>query len=200
MLIDITKPIHPGMAIYPGNPEVIFEQTSEATNVSSALTKIRLGSHTGTHIDAPSHVRKGAVGVDAYSLDQFIGQAQVVDLSHVESVISAGDLSTTQVSRVLIRTRNSQDDVNVFNSDFVALDESAAEELVTRGVKLIGIDAPSIKKKGVKDRTHEILLDAGIIILEGLWMPDTKAGMYELLCLPLAVNLDGAPVRALLRK
>ena len=63
----------------------------------------------------------------------------------------------------------------------------------------MGIDAPSIKKKGVKDKTHEILLDAGVIILEGLWMPGVESGMYELLCLPLSVDVDGAPARVILR-
>lgn len=199
MLIDITKPIHPGMAIYPNNPAVCFEQISQATAISSALTKITLGSHTGTHIDAPSHITDGATGVEAYSLEKFVGQAQVIDLAGVEAVITSTDLPVTQAARVLIRTRNSQGNIDVFDPGFVALDESAARELVRRGVGLVGIDAPSIKKKGVKDETHEILLEAGVVIVEGLWMPDVKAGMYELLCLPLAVNLDGVPVRAVLR-
>jgi arylformamidase len=201
MLIDITKPIHPRMAIYPGNPEVIFERVSDASPTSSALTKITLGSHTGTHIDAPSHIKVGGVGTDTYVLDRFVGTAQVIDLSFVESVVSASDLLSTQAPRVLIRTRNSSGSIEKFDSDFVALHESAAQELVKRGVELIGIDAPSIKKKGVKDKTHEILLDAGVIILEGLWMPQVAAGNYELLCLPLSLkNLDGAPGRVVLRQ
>lgn len=199
MLIDISRSIYPGMAIYPGNPDVALTQISEATATSSALTGISFGSHTGTHIDAPSHIKAGASGVDMYPLEQFIGEAQVIDLSHVKSVISTSDLLPTQSNRVLIRTRNSQGEINTFDPAFVALNESAAQELVKRDVKLIGIDASSIKKKGVKDKTHEILLDAGVIILEGLWMPDVKAGTYELLCLPLAVNGDGAPARVILR-
>lgn len=199
MLIDITKPIYPGMAIYPGNPLVNFENVSQTSATSSVLTSITLGSHTGTHIDAPSHIKSGAAGVEIYSLEQFIGEAQVIDLSQIESLISASDLPDTQAPRVLIRTRNSKGNIDEFDPAFVALDESAAEELVKRAVKLVGIDAPSIKKKGVKDRTHEVLLDAGVIILEGLWIPEVAAGTYELLCLPLPVkNLDGAPVRAVL--
>lgn len=200
MLTDISRPIHSGMALYPGNPPVVFDKVSEATATSSALTAITLGSHTGTHIDAPSHIQNGALGIEAYSLEQLIGEAQVIDLSQVSSVISAADLPDTQGLRILIRTRNSQENIDEFDSAFVALDESAAQELVKRGVKLVGIDGPSIKKKGVRDRTHEILLDAGVIILEGLWMPDVQEGMYELLCLPLPVkNIDGTPVRAILR-
>ena len=204
--IDITRPIHPGMAVYPGNPVAIFEQVAAAGPDTSALTKLMLGSHTGTHIDAPSHIAAGAAGTAAYPLEQLIGPAQVI---HVEarsrkqeaggSVITAQDLPTTTVPRVLIKTANSNGDPNTFDPDFVALDESAAEELVRRNVTLVGLDALSIKKKGVKDRVHAILLDAGVVILEGLWLIDVAAGEYELLCLPLKIDLDGAPVRAVLK-
>ena len=91
MLIDISRPINPGMAIYPGNTDVILKQISEATVTSSALTSISFGSHTGTHIDAPSHIKAGAARVGVYPLEQFIGEAQVVDLSDISSVISASD-------------------------------------------------------------------------------------------------------------
>lgn len=200
MLIDITRPIHPKMAIYPGNPAIEFTRVQEAGDGRSALTKITLGSHTGTHIDAPSHIDPNGAGTDQYSLDQLIGKAEVIDLTNIADVIMAADLPVTTASRILIKTRNSSGDLDIFNPGFVALDESAAAELVKRGIQLIGLDAPSIKKKGVKNRVHEIFLSAGVIILEGLWLADVPAGTYELLCLPLSVvNLDGAPVRAVLR-
>ncbi len=200
MLIDISRPIHPKMAIYPGNPAVEFIPVQEASATQSALTQVVLGSHTGTHIDAPSHIDSRGKGTDIYSLDALLGLAEVIDLSPVSSIISAQDIPPTSTERILFKTRNSQEDPNVFDIEFVALDESAAEECVRRGVKLVGIDALSIKKKGVKDRVHALLLDAGIVILEGLWLSDVSAGMYELLCLPLPLqNVDGAPVRAVLR-
>jgi arylformamidase len=200
MILDISRPVHPGMPIYPGNPAVAFEKTAEATATSSALTKITLGSHTGTHLDAPSHIAPGAAATDAYALEIFVGPCQVIDVTAVPAVITAADLPEIFQKRVLIKTQNSADDVNVFNPDFVALDESAARRLVERGVFLVGIDGPSIKKKGVKDEVHQILLNAGIGIVEGLALSEVSAGEYELLCLPLAVKgLDGAPVRAVLR-
>jgi arylformamidase len=200
MVIDITRRIHAGMAIYPGNPGVTIRQIQKAGDGVSALSEISLGSHTGTHIDAPSHIVEGAAGVDGYDLELMMGPAEVVDLSRVESVIGAADLVATTTSRVLIKTKNSTADPDIFTPDFVALDESAAKELVRRGVKLIGIDGWSIKKKGVKDKVHQILLDAGVVIVEGLWLKDVKGGEYELLCLPLSLgNIDGAPVRAVLR-
>lgn len=200
MIIDITRPVHPGMAIYPGNPEVKFEQVAKATLSSSVLTRITLGSHTGTHIDAPSHIKEEAPGTDSYQLDHMVGAAEVIDLTEKERVILAADLPKTNQERVLIKTSNSFTPIDQFNPDFIALSDTAAAELIRRGVKLVGIDGPSIKKKGVRDNVHALLLEAGIIILEGLYLEHVTAGMYKLLCLPLAVqNLDGAPVRAVLR-
>ncbi len=200
MIIDMSRPIHPGMALYPGNPAVTFESVAWAMNGASALTTLTLGSHTGTHIDAPAHIYSLGAGTDGYALEAMVGPAQVMDLSAVAELIKAKDLPATFAPRVIIKTRNSQGNIDIFHPGFVALAESAAQELAGRGVILVGIDAPSIKKKGAKDSVHKILLDAGMVILEGLWLKDVPAGEYELLCLPLAVvGLNGAPARAILR-
>lgn len=199
-LIDISMPIYPGMVIYPNNPGVVFEQVSEASETTNAITRMTLGTHTGTHLDAPRHVDVKAPGVGAYSLEQLNGPAEVVDLTRLESVITAADLPATKAERIILKTRNSMGDINSFDESFVALDESAAEEVVKRGIRLIGLDALSIKKRGVRDRVHQILLSARVAILEGLWLAHVDAGEYELLCLPLAMDLDGAPARAVLRR
>ncbi len=196
---DITRPLHERMLMYPGNPPVKFRTLRQASASSSALISLALGSHTGTHIDAPAHVIPGGVGTASYSLEQMIGACEVIDLSAVANVINDSDLPATTQPRLLLKTKNSSGSIDVFNENFVALAESAATLLIERGIKLIGIDAPSIKKRGVSDNVHHLLLQAGIVILEGLWLKDVAAGYYELLCLPLAVDLDGAPVRAALR-
>lgn len=193
-------PIYPGMVIYPNNPGVVFEQVSEVSGATNAITQVTLGTHTGTHLDAPRHVDVNAPGIGAYSLEQLVGPAEVANLTHVENVITAADLPPTKLERVILKTKNSQGDLNVFDENFVALDESAAQEIVKRGIRLIGLDALSIKKRGVRDRVHHILLSARVAILEGVWLAHVDAGEYELLCLPLAVDLDGAPVRAVLRR
>lgn len=188
------------MAVYPGNPAIYFDRAASATDTVSALTKITLGSHTGTHIDAPAHIDPRGPGTAAYSLEAMVGPATVLDLSSVPDVISASDVPPFAAARVVIKTNNSAGDINTFNPDFVALSEEAARVLVERGVSLVGIDALSVKKKGVRDKVHKILLDAGIVILEGLWLHGIEAGEYELLCLPLALrDMDGAPARAILR-
>lgn len=200
MLIDISRPIYPGMVIYPANPEVTFETHQRASADKNALTRVTLSTHTGAHIDAPAHIHEGAPGASSYPLETMVGLSQVIDLSHLASVITAADMPQTSHERILIKTKNSAGDVDVFDPNFVALDEGAAAELVRRGVKLVGLDALSIKKKGVNDATHAILLDAGVVILEGVWLKGVAAGNYELWCLPLPlVGLDGAPVRAVLR-
>ena len=200
-MIDITRTVHPNMVIYPNNPGVTFEQTQEAGDGKNALTRMTLGTHTGTHIDAPRHVDvKGKGAAAAFDLDQLCGPVEVVDAAAGERVITVRDIPATAGERVILKTRNSAGDLDVFDPDFVALDESAAEEVVRRGIKLIGLDALSIKKRGVRDQTHEILLEAGVAILEGVWLASVDPGEYELLCLPLKVDLDGAPARAVLRQ
>lgn len=202
-LIDITREITPDMAIYPNNPEVAFELVQEAGEGKNALSRVTLGTHTGTHIDTPRHIHADGEGALTYSLEQMNGACEVVDLTHVKSVITSEDIPPDKGgeggSRVLFKTHNSAGDPNVFDDDFVALDDSAAEELVSRGVKLVGLDALSIRKRGTKNRVHETLIDAGIVIVEGLRLADVAAGQYELLCLPIKWNLDGAPARVVLR-
>jgi len=200
-IIDISRPIFSGMIVYPSNPEVDFELTQEAGDGNNALTRMTLGTHTGAHIDSPRHIHADGAGTDSYDLELMNGEAEVVDLTGVEQVITAADLPESKAERVLLKTRNSLGSVDEFDVEFVALDETAAEKLVERGVKLVGLDALSIKKKGVKDRVHEILIDAGIVVLEGIWLAEVEGGQFELMCLPLPVkNLDGAPVRAVLRR
>lgn len=199
-MIDITRTVYPGMVIYPGNAGVTFERVQQAGGGKNALTRVTLGTHTGTHIDAPAHIHEGAPGALEYALSQLCGLAEVVDVSHLASVICAADVPPTREARVLFKTRNSDGEPDTFDEDFVALDDAAAEELVRRGVKLVGLDALSIRKRSTINRVHEMLIGAGVVILEGLWLAGVAAGRYELLCLPIKWDLDGAPARAVLRE
>lgn len=200
MMIDISRPIHLKMAVYPNNSGFSVKTIQKAGNGISALSEITLGSHTGTHIDALSHIDLLGWGTENYTLDQLIGSCDVLEISNNVLVVHADDIPPTTTPRVLFKTRNSAGNPDIFDPEFTALAEDAAQELVSRGVALVGIDALSIKKKGVQDRVHEIFLRAGICILEGLWFADLPAGIYELLCLPLPITgIDGVPARAILR-
>ena len=198
-LIDITRTIHPDMAIYPNNPGVTFEQTQRAGEGKNSLSNVSLGTHTGTHIDTPAHIHDGGQGALAYSLEQLCGPCVVVDVTDAETVISAEQIPVTEHGRVLFKTKNSAQDPDTFSDEFVALDDSAAAACVERGFTVVGLDALSIRRRGTENQVHETLIDNDVVIIEGLWLAAVEPGEYELLCLPIKWDLDGAPARCALR-
>jgi arylformamidase len=202
-LIDISVPIRPAMPIYDRNPGVHLDRVlsiprGDAANVS----RLELGVHTGTHVDAPLHFFEGGSAAEELPLEPLVGRAYVADGSAIEGPIDGLALSACGIppgaERVLLKTRNGllwdRDD---FTRDFVRLDGAGARLLVQMGIRLIGIDYLSI---GDQD-AHRALLDAGIVAVEGLDLRAVEPGWYELICLPLkVVGSDGAPARALLRR
>ncbi len=201
-LYDVTLPIAPGMPVYPGDPAVAIRPWHSGTPV--AVSHLSLGAHTGTHVDAPRHLREGAPGVDRLPLEALIGPARVLDLPEAER-IAATDLRGLDLpgpGRLLFRTRNSADwRRGRFPVEPVGLTPEAAQLLVQKAVRLIGLDSPSADAVEAADLpAHRTLLDAGTVILEGLDLFDVSAGEYELLCLPLKiVDGDGGPARVILR-
>jgi arylformamidase len=203
-LYDVTLPVYAGMPVYDGDPEVRVEprlQIAAGDQVNGAL--LSLGSHTGTHVDAPRHFRDGAAGLDALALDVLVGPARVCEVApapHVDAThLSAHDLSGVQ--RLLLKTPNSARwRAGRFFPDFAALTPAAAQLLVALGVRLVGVDGLSVDPFGAAGApAHHILLDAGVIILEGLDLSAVPPGAYQLLCLPLKIrDGDGAPARVLL--
>ena len=164
------------------------------------VTRIDIGAHTGTHVDAPVHFLTAGAGAETIPLDRLLGPAVVVDATTVPEVLDAAALGALELpehpERVLFKTRNSQLwEQPAFTRDFVRLTGDAAELLVARGVRLVGIDYLSI---GDRD-AHRVLLRAGVVPLEGLDLRRVPPGPYTLVCLPLpVVGSDGAPARALL--
>lgn len=190
------------MPVYPENPPYACETLRDVPEASSAVSRVTFGTHTGTHVDAPRHVVPDGAGADRVPLDRLVGPAHVLDLSALDPVITRADLAARTVRHghiVLLKTRNSGEDPSVFHEDFVACDASAAAYLVERGAAAVGIDGPSIKKFRVKDETHQLLLRAGIPIIEGLDLSHVAAGDFFCVCLPLPLDgADGAPARAVL--
>ncbi len=205
-LIDITRPIYPGMPVWPGDPPVVEEPVSRiADGDSSNVTRFMLGSHTGTHIDAPWHFESGGATVESLPLEILCGDCRVVDLSDIRGLIAADDLSSGKFGpsrRLLIRTRNSLAVPDVFHKDFVALSPDAADWIVGQGICLLGIDGPSVEEYGSSAfPVHHALLRAGVVIVEGLDLSGVTAGDYHLFCAPLKWSgADGAPVRVFLKK
>ena len=207
-IIDISVPLLPGMPVWPGDGDFrIVPVKRMATGDKNNVSRLDCGVHTGTHVDAPWHFLEDGSTVEQLPLDMMIGEAFVAYLPEVD-IIEAETLGRLTLpkgtTRLLFRTRNSklwETGVTEFRRDFVALTSDAAQWLVDRGIRLIGIDYLSVHRYGDNAPTHQILLRAGIVIVEGLNLADVAAGKYELICLPLRLDgADGAPARALLRR
>jgi arylformamidase len=206
-LYDISLGISPDMPVWPGDDPVRLERVRNiAEGANSNVSHLACSVHTGTHVDAPVHFIDGASGVHQLPIQLFVGQAQVVHLPEVEVIdetaLEAAELRS-DVERVLFKTRNSKfwfSDERTFQKDFVAIDTSGATWLAHRGVQLIGVDYLSVAPFGASKEPHQILLRAGILIVEGLDLSRVDAGRYMLYCLPLKlVGSDGAPARAVLQ-
>jgi arylformamidase len=201
-LIDISVPIRTPMPVYDRNPGVRLERVLSIPEGETAnVSRLELGVHTGTHVDAPLHFFEGGAAAESLPLEPLVGPADGAQGDSGDGAIDAAALAACDVprgaERILLKTRNgalwARDD---FTRDFVRLDGSGAEALVHAGVSLVGIDYLSI---GNQD-AHRVLLDAGVVAVEGLDLRQVDPGWYELICLPLkVVGSDGAPARALLR-
>jgi arylformamidase len=207
-LIDVSLPIGPDLLVWPGDPPVEVVPRLQLVNGDPAnVSEVRMGTHTGTHVDPPNHFVEGATGIDAVSLDVLVGEAVVADARHLDRPIEAGDMDKLGIppgaERVLLRTANSelwkQDRVQ-FPDTYACLTPESARWVVDRGIKLIGVDFLSVEQKGAESHpVHHTLLEHGVIIVEGLNLGEVEPGNYTLLCLPLKiVGGDGGPARAVL--
>lgn len=204
--IDISVPLHTDMVHWPGNPPVLIERIQNIDHGDTAnVSKLSLGAHTGTHMDAPVHFLPAGKSIDTMPLTATIGLARVIQIQDSES-IKSDELRSYQIQRgerILFKTRNSircwqTDD---FVKDFVYISHEAAQYLAAQQVQTIGVDYLSVGgffKDGVE--THHALLSANIWLIEGLNLSSVEPGTYELICLPLRITgCDGAPARAILR-
>jgi arylformamidase len=205
-LVDISIPIRDAMTVYRGNPPVRIRRAMTLQRDGVNLSELCLGSHTGTHVDAPSHFVKGGKGIDRLDLDRFIGPAWVADLRRVIGGINADDLRKARIPRgsrrILLRTSNSRwwHPARAFRTDFVYLAPDGADWLVERNVQLVGIDYLSIEGYDVPGApTHKRLLGAGIPIVEGLDLFNVRPGRWQMAAVPLRiVNADAGLARAVL--
>lgn len=207
-IYDISLTITPDLPVWPGDPAVVLKSMSSiAAGDDANVTGMQMGVHTGTHVDAPYHfLDDDPRTVEQMSLKTLTGRTYVMHLPDQVSVISAEILAQVEIPprtrRLLFRTRNSSywaTDPHHFREDFVAIDASGAQYLVERGVKLIGVDYLSVAPYGDGKPTHEILLKAGIVLVEGLNLSQVDQGRYTLYCLPIKLGgVEGAPARAIL--
>lgn len=203
-IYDITYSIQDGMPVYPNNAPVTIKPYAKISDgASSNLSEVALGTHTGTHVDAPLHVFEGREKLEELPLEVFIGACRVIDATHrgPGELIEVADVQDVQAGeRILVKTSNSLRGIDTFYEDFVALSGDAADFLAKQNITLFGIDYLSVKQRGSSDnRAHTALLDKNIPVVEGLQLRDVPEGTYELYCLPLKLaNVEGGPVRAIL--
>lgn len=207
-IIDISVPLRPQMPTWPGSVGIGLTRTAcleagDPTNVS----RLDCDVHMGTHVDAPWHFLENGYTVEQLPLDVLIGPAVMAYLPKVSAVTASNlaDLALPpSTRRLLLRTRNSElwaEGVTEFRKDYVALTADAARWVVDRDIRLIGVDYLSVQRYDDSPLTHQLLLEAGVVIIEGLNLANVQPGAYELICLPIRlVGADGAPARAVLRK
>ena len=204
---DISLPIAPSMPTWPSDAPITVEPTSRIGQGDSAnVSRLGMSSHTLTHVDPPNHFIDRGLTVDRLPLDVLIGPAIVVEPRPQKNLITAtelGQLGLRDAERVLIKTRNSDlwsGGPYDFETDYVSISKDAAAWLVSKGVKLVGVDYLSVEAYGTRDHAvHHTFLGNGVVLVEGLNLSQVPEGRYQLICLPLRIqNGDGAPARVVL--
>lgn len=202
-IIDISWPISSEMTAYKDKHIVTFQQTKEFDQDGVRETIITLGSHTGTHIDAPAHFVRDGATLDELNLESYNGVARVIDMMHLDDRIEPQHLEALSITAgeiLLFKTKNSALSVTApFNPAFVYVSAQAAHYLVEKKIRAVGIDYLGIERMQPDHATHTAFMHAGIVIIEGLRLQHVVPGDYFLWCLPLKMpGLDGAPARAIL--
>jgi arylformamidase len=196
-ILDITRPLSDTSLVYPGDPVPSFTQKDHGDYRISVFS---LGTHAGTHIDAPSHYLKGGLAIDAIPFGNLVGGCRVLDMrgagnsileSHLEGKIKGTE-------RLLLKTRFSS--VDSFEEDYPCLDITAARYLIQQGIRCVGIDSPSIEAFHGNGDVHREILGSGCSIIEMLDLSGVAEGDYQMTALPLRLaGLDGSPARVLLQ-
>jgi arylformamidase len=204
MIYDITPAVTPALAVWPGDTppdrEVLLDI---ARGDHLTLSTLHATVHLGAHADAPSHYGLRAPTIDERPLEPYLGKCQVIHVAAARRTrLPAAPLAErVEAERVLFAT-GSYPDPYRFNEDFTALSPELIDELHRRGVRLVGIDTPSVDLFDSKTLpAHQACLRHDLAILEGIVLADVPEGSYELIALPLRlVGFDASPVRAVLRR
>lgn len=222
-IIDITVPISSFTPIFPGDPEPSIERICTLEKEDCAVSRLSFGSHTGTHVDAPSHILKDGLSVDRLDIESLMGKAVVLDFSRRNEALTSSILDkayndqkiSESASILLLKTKASfrtekNPEISGFQGgkpdkekefeESAYLNTGAAIWILQQGFKTVGVDSFSVDSFASENLpVHHTLLSNNINIVESLDLSSVEAGMYFFLCLPLKIEgCDGAPARALL--
>lgn len=204
-IFDVSVPVSPRLPTWPGDPTISLTRASSiAAGDPANVSRLEAGVHTGTHVDAPVHFVEGAPGIDSIPVQTLVGPCLVVAADPPGLELRPEDLPATDHTRVLFKTRNSKRwgaGDQPFDTEFVAVGPELAVRLVAEGKLLVGVDYLSVESYHApfEHPVHHALLEARIVVVEGLDLSKVEPGEYQLYCLPLKlVGSDGAPARTIL--
>jgi arylformamidase len=185
------------MLVYPGDIRPVFHQEDAGKYLISSLS---MSSHTGTHIDAPSHYLKTGETIDTLSFESIIGTCRVLEVCETGNLISRDQIEGRIEGEKRILLKTSFSGKTVFSESYPSLSLEAAECLISCGVRCVGIDSPSIESYNCDGNVHRYLLKNNCIIIELLDLTGVPEGIYEMIALPLRFkDLDGSPARVILK-
>jgi len=202
-IIDISWPINQDATEYKDRKTVLFKQNKIFEKDGARDSQITMNSHTGTHVDAPSHFLQDGKPIDQVNLHNCIGKAKVLDFTGVKESVTKADLQKHDIKKddiILLKTKNSFLPVTgPFEKEFIFLKDCGAKYLAEKEIKALGIDYLGLERGQEGHPSHVDLMKKDIVIIEGLRLGQVIPGDYFFICLPVrVVGLEAAPARAIL--
>lgn len=199
-IIDISMELNEKTVVWVDDDQPKLIPLARKPEAPVNFTWLDFGAHAGTHIDAPYYLFNERWKSDEVPFEVLIGDCQVIDLTDIDDYIEVEDLKKHEIisERILLKTKNSYDNMEKYNPKHVALSIKAAEYLRDLGIKLIGYDYQSFERNGAVD-IHRIFMEKNIVALDNLRLKQTQEKTYKMICLPVKVTgIDAAPSRAIL--
>jgi len=198
---DISLEIKEDMAVWKdrGSKKPKISITAEYDKIGVNESRIDMDLHSGTHADAYFHMLKNGKKMKEISLDKFVGKCRVLDLTDVKDKITTEELKKFDIrkgERILLKTKKRVE--NKFDFKFPFVDKNGAEYIAKRKIRTLGVDSLGVERDQPGHDTHKILFENDIAIIEGLDLSKIKEGEYFLVAIPLKINRDAAPLRAIL--